>query len=469
MSSEHQDFQSELWDVIIVGSGASGGRFVKKLCDKGAKVLLIEAGAHFTSKDFPKNEFQASLELYWSGGAELDQTGKIGFLRGKGVGGTTLVNQALVDRFDDLVWDEWKQRSGIDFKEYDLAKAYDNVLSSFSVQSIPENQFGKNTKKFIEAFNAKKIKWAPLKRGQDNCENYDCIKCLGGCPRNSKQSSLVTAIEPALKKGLKISANTNITYVENSPDAVTIYGLKNSKKVKFKAKKLVLAAGSFGSTELLLKSNLPQMSQALGKNISCHPQYMVYSLFDEFIDAHLGAFQGVKSADPELREKGIKFENVFASPIGTAMLLKSFGKYHQELMLNYRSLASMEVAVRDEPTGQIFLDRKGNKHIQKDLTERDQKRRDLGIEMIKDMYSSVKAKDIYVGQEAFGLHLMGGCQMGITESSSVVSPDFHLHCAPNIYCADSSVFPSSSGINPSLTVMAFSELASEKVAESLGL
>lgn len=465
------DLEKFIWDAIVIGSGASGGRIAKNLTDKGAKVLLLEAGRHYSAKDFPKSEFDASLQLYWSGGAELNHDAKLGFLRGKGVGGTTLVNQALLDRFDDFVWDEWKDRSGVDFKDLEIEKMYDEVEASLSIQTIEKQNFGMNTQKFIQAFDKKSFRWSPLRRAQGDCgleKGSDCMACLGGCPRNSKQSSLVVSVEPALKTGLTLLPNCEVQVLKPTDNQVEILAAVNQKSLKLRARVAVLAAGSFGSTEILLRSDLPNMSDALGKNISCHPQYMVFSLFDEEINAHKGAFQGVKSADASLRQMGIKFENVFAPPIATAMLFQGLGRQHQAMMLKYKHLASMEVAIRDEPTGKMFLDRKGVRHVEKTLTTQDQSRRKKGLEFIQDMYSNIGAKDLIVAEQGFGLHLMGGCRMGLAESNSVVSPEFHLHGNKNIYCADSSIFPSSSGINPSLTVKAFSQAASLKIAKRLG-
>lgn len=465
------DFEKTFWDAIVIGSGASGGRIARVLTDKGAKVLLLEAGRHFTAKDFPKSEFDASLQLYWSGGAELNEDAKLGFLRGKGVGGTTLVNQALLDRFDESVWTEWSDRSGIDFQELGIERMYEEVESSLSIQAISEKNFGKNTQKFIEAFEKKNFNWSPLKRGQSNCaleKGSDCITCLGGCPRNSKQSSLVASVEPALKNGLQLLADCEVQNLKHSGDQVEVSAFAKRKPLRLKARVAVLAAGSFGSTEVLLRSKLANMSDALGKNISCHPQYMVFSLFEERIDSHKGAFQGVKSADASLRKIGIKFENVFAPPIATAMLFQGLGKQHQEMMLKYRNLASMEVAIRDEPTGRMYLDRKGQRHVDKTLTAQDEARRRKGLDLIQEMYSGIGAKELVVAEQGFGLHLMGGCQIGLAENNSVVGPEFYLHCAKNIYCADSSIFPSSSGINPSLTVKAFSQAAAHQIAKRLG-
>jgi choline dehydrogenase-like flavoprotein len=56
---------------------------------------------------------------------------------------------------------------------------------------------------------------------------------------------------------------------------------------------------------------------------------------------------------------------------------------------------------------------------------------------------------------------MGGCPMGTDPARSVVDPEFRVHGMPRLLAADSSVFPSAPGINPSFTIMALSQRASE--------
>ena len=67
---------------------------------------------------------------------------------------------------------------------------------------------------------------------------------------------------------------------------------------------------------------------ALGRGFTCHPQFFVYGLFDEPVDAHKGAFRAVRSDDAGFRRQGIKFESHFTPPIATAMLLPGFGRPH---------------------------------------------------------------------------------------------------------------------------------------------
>jgi choline dehydrogenase-like flavoprotein len=161
--------ENKIWDYIIVGSGPSGGRIAHDLVKKGAAVLLLEAGPFFRAKDFPKPEIKSSSQMFWGGGVELNHDARLGFLRAKCVGGTSIVNQALLDRFDDLVWSEWKQLSGVNFSDSQMDPHYLAVENSLSLQKIQEKDFGRNTKLFIKAFEKKGLGWTPLRRGQKDC------------------------------------------------------------------------------------------------------------------------------------------------------------------------------------------------------------------------------------------------------------------------------------------------------------
>lgn len=459
-----------MYDYAIIGSGASGGRIAFELSKSGAKCILIEAGKRFQKTDFPKPEIDYSSQLFWNGGLEIGVSGKLGFLRARVLGGTTIVNQALLDEFDDLAFDDWKSRSGIDYFSHKFFKPYyDRIASEIPISEVEKKFYNKNTKLFIQGFENCNYKWSPLHRAQGDCKldkGTDCISCLGGCPRESKQSSLVTVIRKAEANGLKVETDFEVLGINYSNDGTDIFGIQLGSKNSVRAKVVVLASGAIGNSAILLRSGINRTLPAVGTSFSCHPQFMTYALYNEPIDAHKGAFQAVKSYDPKLRQLGVKFENVFAPPISTAMLFTGNGKKHYEKMKKIRFFASMEVAVRDEPIGKIKMDKTGKILIEKDMTSSDQSKANQGLEIIKQMFHSTGAVSIEQCMQGFGLHLMGGCPMGVDSKTSVVNPDFQVHGYKNLYAADSSVFPSAPGINPSFTIMAMSLLASDKIIKA---
>lgn len=460
-----------MYDFIVVGSGSSGGTAARILHESGAKTVLLEAGKFFRKDTFPKTEMDYSAQLFWGGGIEFDSKAKTAFLRAKCVGGTTIVNQCLSDRFDEDAWSDWKQRSGVDFFSVEAMQPYyEKVESKMVLHTFEKKEFNRNAQLFTEACDKLNYKWKFLRRGMSDCkveDGNDCVGCLGGCYRDSKQSSLVTAVQVAEKNGLEIRAEFEVEKVEHYSDHVVISGFQNNSKQELKAKKVVLAGGSFGTTQLLLKSGFKTKLPALGKGFCQHPQYMLFGVFDTPVDAHKGHFQTVASADPNFRKKGFKLENVFAQPISVGMLFQTYGKAHQAIMKKYRYMSCIETAVRDQPEGgEISIDKKGKLIINKTLTEQDKQRRDAGLETIKNIFAAQGAKEIIDSPFYFGLHLMGGCAIGTDESKSVVNPAFQVHGHKNIYIADTSIYPAAPGINPSLTAAALTQKMSEELIKS---
>lgn len=456
------------YDYIIVGSGPSGGNLAYNLNKAGASCLLIEAGKFFRKNTFPRNEADTSAQLYWGGGIEFDEEAKMIFLRARVMGGTSIVNQCLLDRFDDNAWDDWKNRSGVDFFNTESMKPYyDKVESFLDLHTFDEKERNKNAELFCESCDQLGYKWNYLRKGQNSCahsKGNDCIACLSGCHRDSKQSSMATYIQTAEKEGLEISSETEVQKIVKKDTLIQVYALyKKEKEILIEGRNLIIAGGAFGTTKMLLQSGFGDQLPALGKKFSSHPQFMSFGIFDEYIDAHKGYFQTVASKDPIFREQGFKLENVFAPPISVAMLFNSLGKDHQEIMRNYRNMQCIEVAIRDENIGEIKLDNKGKLQVSKPLTDQDKNKRDMGLEVVNNILSASKAKRIIQSPYYFGLHLMGGCSIGTDPKTSVVDPEFKLHGHNNIYIADSSIYPAAPGINPSLSIFALSQKLSEQL------
>ncbi len=456
-----------MFDFAVIGSGVSGGRMAYELTVGGAKCLLLEAGNEFDSNVFPLEEIDYSSQMFWNGGAELSADAKLLFLRGKCLGGTSVLNQALLDRFDDFAWDNWQDKTRIKFfNAQDMEPHYLACEQTIEIQRINEKDINENARIFMQGFNKLHYGWDYLHRGQSDCQiekGSDCIACLGGCPRNSKQSSLVTTIRLAREKGLAVKSNFEVHHLNFAANEVEVVGQYQGKSEKIIVPKVVLAAGAIGNSAILLRSGLKKMLPALGKNFLCHPQKLFFAVFPEPIDAHKHAFQGVKSNDIRIRRAGVKFENVFSPPIAIAFLSPLSGKKHMQWMQKYRHLACIEAAIQDEGAGYIEVDKQDNVLINKKLTAADQQKLQYGTHLIKEVFASVGAKEMIVTSQVFGLHLMGGCSIGTDSANSVIGPDFTLHSHSNVAIADSSIFPASPGINPSFTIMALSHRSSQKL------
>lgn len=460
----------ETYDVIVIGAGVSGSFMAKTLAESGQKVLILEAGSAFTRTTYPRKEIDANSRLYWGGGVELNTSSTLALLRPKVVGGGSIVNQALMDRFDDDALDSWRSQSGVSFfSTKEMASWYEKAEKELHIETISENFRNGNAKIFADGFQKNGYTCAPLVRAQKNCrfeEGNDCIECLSGCPIDSKQSMPVTTLRKALKAGAHIVSDFEVKTLKYSDDLQTVGGMwKKTDSYTFKAKKVVFAAGAIGNSRLLLQNGFKHWLPAVGENFYTHPQYMVLALYNEHINAHKGPLQSYKSYDKGFRKKGFKLENVFAPPVAISMLLPGLADKHQDLMKKITHMACIEVAVRDTEPGKISVGSNGKLHVHKELNSTDLQRKQHGMDAIMSIFESTGARQIIPGELGIGLHLMGGCSMGTDGGNSVVAPDFTMHDHKNFIIADSSIFPNAPGINPSLTIMALSMMASEKMVK----
>lgn len=460
------------YDFAIIGAGISGSFIARDLVAAGADVVLLEAGRSYAREEYPRVEVDGTSQLYWAGGLELTRDARLALLRPKVVGGGSVVNQALVDRFDDEAWDSWGSVSGVDFfSTAAMEQWYEAAEAEITIQYIPEERRNRNALIFQEGMESLGLGFAPLRRAQADCrhdEGHDCIDCLNGCRIGSKQSMPETTLKRALAGGLELVDHFEAERITPGDPARISGRTADGRTREYRAANLVLAGGAIGNSRLLLASGLGGALPALGGGFNCHPQYNNFAVMPEPVNAHKGAFQAFKSEEPSFRVAGYKLENVYAPPGAIAMLISGHGRRHMELMSRLDHFACIEVCTRDAAPGRISLDRKGRLVIDKPLPAEDRARAARGVAVVNDIFRAAGAEEIINCPIPFGLHLMGGLAMGRDPAGSVVGPDFRVHGQTNIWAADSSVFPNAPGINPSLTIMALSKKAASVMIASGG-
>lgn len=456
------------YDYIIIGSGSSGGLASFLLQESGAKCLLLEAGKHYTKDDFPMSEADYTPRLFWGGGSDFNTDYSMAFLRGKCVGGGSVVNQALMDRFDKVALDDFRSESGVPYlSEEGMDAHYGYVEEKICLQTIPDEHRNQNARVFVKGMDNCGHVWKPLRRAQSNCgidEGNDCICCLGGCHRGSKQSSMETYIPRAIALGMELRAEVMVENITRRNGGYVLHGTERGVKAEFSAPRVVLAGGALGNAQLLLNSGFKASLPMLGEKFAMHPQVMNFAVFDEPVDSHRGALQGVKSEDPGFRSRGFKLENVFAPPIAVAVLAGTRGPKLYEFIRKYRHFACIEVAVRDENRGTLRTTKNGRLVIDKQLTDQDIRRRNDGVGAVRAIFESLKPREVIHCDLGFGLHLMGGCRIGTDSATAVVDPEFQVFGFPGLYCADSSIFPNAPGINPALSIMALTHRMASQLA-----
>lgn len=464
---------SERYDAIIIGAGTSGLVMARELSRAGWHCLGLEAGKRYDRHTYPTREVDGTSQLFWGGGVELTTDVNLAILRPKVVGGGSIVNQALMDRFDDIALDDFRAQSGVGFLNTDdLAQHYEKAEGAIALQTVPETHRNGNAEIFAKGFEANGYEYAPLQRAQKDCrfeEGNCCIECLSGCRIDSKQSSAITALPVAEEHGFELWDLAEARVIVEHPDHVEVTvrrgGVHDNKTdVTVRASRVILASGAIGNSTLLLRSGYGSQLPALGKNFYTHPQYMNIGVYKDKVRAWDGPLQNYKSNDAGFRRQGFKLENVFAGPASIALLVPGFAQAHAEVMGDFERLGCVEVCVRDTNPGEITVNRKGDQVIKKKLNKEDLRRRHAGMTAIRNIFNATGAQRIVEGEFGIGLHLMGGCAIGVDKNKSVVNEAFTVHGSQRIHAADSSIFPNAPGINPALTISALTHMASEIIA-----
>jgi len=464
--------ESLTYDVIIIGSGCSGSAIANELTREGVSCLMLEAGKHHKKEQLPLNPIDSFGQMTWGGGLEMDTTFRNAVMRGKGVGGGTVVYQAIMYRFDEYVYEFWREKSGIsDFTVEKMQPWYEKAEALLSISQQDERYKTECARIFHDGLT--KLGFQPKieMRAQKNChwdKGNDCIECYGGCKINGKQGMPDTVLKSALKQGLKLIPEFEVKKIEEKSEGWMVHGeYRGNKRFSFNCRKLVLGAGPLGNIKLLEDSGFKKRLPSLGQNFYVHTQWTHFGLFDQIVDAHKGVLMYYGCTDTKCREMGIKFENIFMSPAILADFYPGYGRNHQEIMRKYRHLSCIESAVQGRNPGSVKFDKNGIPIIDIGFTDEDKKREKYAAEVAHNVLYKEGAKEVVTSPFSICPHHFGGLNLGVDGETSCIDPEFRLHGFRNLYCADSSAFPASCGLNPALTILALSIKASQNILKEV--
>ena len=171
--------------------------------------------------------------------------------------------------------------------------------------------------------------------------------------------------------------------------------------------------------------------------------------------------------------------------------LPGTGREHQRAMLDFGHVGSIGVHLSDESSGRVGLDSRGRLRSRYKLSRDDADRLAFGIARAAEIHFAAGATEVYPNIPRAGVlkpsdlpafettrfkpselrleafHPMGTARMA-PPGEGVCAPDGSVHGASNLYVADASVFPTSLGVNPMMTVIAFAARIAAELAKSVG-
>lgn len=501
-----------LCDVAIVGSGAGAGITAEVLSKAGLQVVIVEEGPLRSSADFRQQEAEAYPALYQESAARKTADKAINILQGRCVGGSTTVNWTSSFRTPASTLQHWQERFGLkDYSTDALATYFEQVEQRLNIGPwlTPPNENNDLLRRGAARLG---IAASSIARNVKGCWNLG--SCGMGCPTNAKQSMLVTAIPAALERGAILLVETRATHFDVSGGAVAALRCAAVKPngapadqapnaIEIVAKHYVLAAGAINSPAVLMRSRAPDPHARLGTRTFLHPVAMSAAIMEQRVEGWQGAPQSIYTdhfleTQPLDGPIGFKLEAPPLHPVIFASTVCGYGDEQAGLLRQFPQTHVLLALLRDgfherSAGGKVGLRSDGSPVLDYALNDfvMDGVRRAL-LAMAEIQFAAGAREVLPVHELArpyggwaearaallnmpmepllakiVSAHVMGGCGMAAQEEQGVVRPDGVHWQLTNLSVHDGSVFPTSIGANPQLSIYGIANRLAQGLATRL--
>ncbi|MDB5029018.1 MAG: hypothetical protein JWO66_2707, partial [Candidatus Eremiobacteraeota bacterium] len=331
------------------------------------------------------------------------------------------------------------------------------------------------------------------------CDGDGCGYCLFGCAYGTKRSTAATYLRDAVDAGARVYARMRVERVRIEGGRVRgVEAAENdadpgaARTFAVDAPLVVVAAGSLRTPGILARSGVG--SAHLGRHLHLHPTSALSAQFDHPIEPWHGAMQSAlcdRFADASGDGFGAVIEAAPAHPGLMALALPWSGRdAHARTIDTARYRATLISLTRDRGEGSVGLDERADVGYR--IASDDARNLADGLAGAARIAFAAGARSIstlhaeplqLTDEEAtpagldafaaelrrraetraplalFSAHQMGTARMGASAAEGVVDPEGRVYGVEGLVVADASVFPSASGVNPMLTIMALAHRA----------
>lgn len=503
--------------VVVIGSGAGGGTLANELCQKGDKVVCLEAGPWLkgprlsADDDFANDEFEMFGKL---SGEYFGKTGHPTWLV-KAVGGSTVHWAGASIRFKEH---EFKARSvygaiaGANLLDWPLslkdmepyyARAEDKlgVTRTHGIPGLP----GNNNFKVMEA-GARRVGYKDVDTGtmainpSERDGRSGCLQigfCFQGCKSQAKWCTLYTEIVKGVATGkLEVRPGCQALQVQHDRSAkVTgvLYADEKGNRIVQKARAVCVAGNSIESPRLLLNSassqfpdGLANSSGKVGKNYMRHTTGRVYAVMPKPVHMYRGTtMAGVvreeSRNDPsrgfaggyylQTLSLGLPFQAVFLKP-------GAWGRSYTRLLDKYDHMAGMWIVGEDMPQEQnrVTLDKEVKDKFGLPVAHlspfadhaNDVAMRNHAFKAGTAIYEAVGAEDVIVYDPYPSTHNLGTNRMSEKPADGVCNKWGQTHDVKNLFISDGSQFTTGAACNPTLTIATLAIRQAEFIHDQMG-
>jgi cholesterol oxidase len=516
------------YDVVVVGSGYGGGVAASRLARAGRRVAVLERGREFATGEFPRRfpELRQQLQVTGkrmrlgspAGLYDVRLGDDMHVLVGCGLGGGSLINAGVALRpdarvFRDAVWPGEIAQDGLLDEGYTRAARW--------VRPARDPQAGERTKTKALARSGAALGKAPVAApvvvsfedtinaagiAQAACTR--CGDCCGGCNIGAKNTVAITYLPDAVRHGAEIFTLAKVRHVTKAADGrwqVHFERLEDGgerKRSAVTADTVVLAAGTLGSTEILLRSreNGLALSDRLGHGFSANGDIIAFGYGGsvpvnavglghppkvEGIDVGACVSGQIEIVDGEDLAQSVTIqEGVLPSALAPILPVlfvpngRLLGALQSLVAGVYRGpfarLQTFFAVSHDSAGGRLVLEDDAIRlHWATAKDEPVYRRIDSILEaLVREVggnYVKNPLAGTLMGQQPATAHPLGGCRIGRDQGDGVVNHKSQVFDGrpgagsttvhEGLYVMDGSIMPRSLGANPLLTITALAERA----------
>jgi choline dehydrogenase-like flavoprotein len=500
----------DVYDVVVVGSGAAGSVLAARLTERGRTVALVEAGDYVperydaagAGRPRPHDELDNLLRYYKDAG--LQPAGgdcRMVVLQGQCVGGSSVINNAVCFRMPDHVRAEWADEFGVDWARGPaLDAAYERIAAELRIApvtaAVPDAWINPSAR-----FLAGGAKALGAERALHPC-HVNIEACLGcgycnlACAYLRKRTVLQAMLPAAAATGrLRVLAGRRAREIVVRTTAYRAEGVVveptrgGGDRRIIRGRRVVVAAGAVGSSALLGRTTaLLPLDLPIGERFSFNFVSPVHADYEEPVRAFDGLQMGHYCVE-DLPRDGFVIETWFSPPATQSLALPGWMDDLQANLDRYAHYACASPLVGSSAGSKIDA-RFSPEQIWVRLGPDDLDRLKRGLRRTCELFfhstpaprralvntrrdwsltpdtyrDRIAAIDSFDDIQISTAHPQGGNCLA-ADGRGVVRPDFRVRHTRDLYVVDASVFPTSLGVNPHWTVMAMADLAAGHVAD----